>query len=181
MSKATSKMTKGRVTRMRDAKTAKDIMTMRVVTVNPSTSIEDAARLLVRRKISGVPVVDEKDKTKVVGILTEADLLAAPSGAKTVAEVMKKRVVSVSPDTSVDEIAEILVKKKIKRVPVIDAGKLVGIVSRIDVLRAISIPRQRNWDWWRSIVGIGRGPGGAVSEEHDKWVYVKDWEERDHR
>jgi CBS domain-containing protein len=181
MSKATSKMTKGRVTQMRDAKTAKDIMTTRVVTVNPSTSIEDAARLLVRRKISGVPVVDEKDKTKVVGILTEADLLAAPSGAKTVAEVMKKRVVSVSPDTSVDEIAEILVKKKIKRVPVIDAGKLVGIVSRIDVLRAISIPRQRNWDWWRSIVGIGRGPGGAVSEEHDKWVYVKDWEERDHR
>ncbi|MDT7894514.1 MAG: hypothetical protein LASZOEIN_001269 [Candidatus Fervidibacter sp.] len=181
MSKATSKMTKGRVTQMRDAKTAKDIMTTKVVTVKPSTSIEDAARLLVRRKISGVPVVDEKDKTKVVGILTEADLLAAPSGAKTVAEVMKKRVVSVSPDTSVDEIAEILVKKKIKRVPVIDAGKLVGIVSRIDVLRAISIPRQRNWDWWRSIVGIGRGPGGAVSEEHDKWVYVKDWEERDHR
>jgi len=136
MSKATSKMTKGRVTQMRDAKTAKDIMTTKVVTVKPSTSIEDAARLLVRRKISGVPVVDEKDKTKVVGILTEADLLAAPSGAKTVAEVMKKRVVSVSPDTSVDEIAEILVKKKIKRVPVIDAGKLVGIVSRIDVLRA---------------------------------------------
>jgi CBS domain-containing protein len=181
MSKATSKMTKGRVTQMRDAKTAKDIMTTKVVTVKPSTSIEDAARLLVRRKISGVPVVDEKDKTKVVGILTEADLLAAPSGAKTVADVMKKRVVSVSPDTPVDEIAEILVKKKIKRVPVIDAGKLVGIVSRIDVLRAISIPRQRNWDWWRSIVGIGRGPGGAVSEEHDKWVYVKDWEERDHR
>jgi CBS domain-containing protein len=181
MSKATSKMTKGRVTQMRDAKTAKDIMTTKVVTVKPSTSIEDAARLLVRRKISGVPVVDEKDKTKVVGILTEADLLAAPSGAKTVAEVMKKRVVSVSPDTSVDEIAEILVKKKIKRVPVIDAGKLVGIVSRIDVLRTISIPRQRSWDWWRSIVGIGRGPGGAVSEEHDKWVYVKDWEERDHR
>jgi CBS domain-containing protein len=181
MSKATSKMTKGRVTQMRDAKTAKDIMTTKVVTVKPSTSIEDAARLLVRRKISGVPVVDEKDKTKVVGILTEADLLAAPSGAKTVADVMKKRVVSVSPDTSVDEIAEILVKKKIKRVPVIDAGKLVGIVSRIDVLRAISIPRQRNWDWWRSIVGIGRGPGGAVSEEHDKWVCVKDWEERDHR
>jgi CBS domain-containing protein len=181
MSKVTSKMTKGRVTQMRDAKTAKDIMTTKVVTVKPSTSIEDAARLLVRRKISGVPVVDEKDKTKVVGILTEADLLAAPSGAKTVADVMKKRVVSVSPDTSVDEIAEILVKKKIKRVPVIDAGKLVGIVSRIDVLRAISIPRQRNWDWWRSIVGIGRGPGGAVSEEHDKWVYVKDWEERDHR
>lgn len=117
-------------------KTAKEIMTAKVVTVNPSTSVEDAARLLVRRKISGVPVVDEKDKTKVVGILTEADLLAAPAGAKTVNDVMKKRVVSVCPDSSVDEVADVLVKKKIKRVPVIDAGKLVGIVSRIDVLRA---------------------------------------------
>jgi CBS domain-containing protein len=118
------------------AKTAKDIMTTRVVTVKPSTPIADAARLLVRRKISGVPVVDEKDKTKVVGILTEADLLAAPSGAKTVAEVMRKRVISVAPDTSVDDIAATLVKRKIKRMPVLDSGKLVGIVSRIDVLRA---------------------------------------------
>lgn len=121
---------------MMPAKTAKDIMTTKVVTVKPSTSIADAARLLVRRKISGVPVVDEKDKTKVVGILTEADLLAAPAEAKTVADVMKKRVVSVSLNTSVNEITETLVKKKIKRVPVIEEGKLVGIVSRIDVLRA---------------------------------------------
>jgi CBS domain-containing protein len=118
------------------AKTAKDIMTTRVVTVKPSTPIADAARLLVRRKISGVPVVDEKDKTKVVGILTEADLLAAPSGAKTVAEVMRRRVISVAPDTSLDDIAATLVKRKIKRVPVLDGGKLVGIVSRIDVLRS---------------------------------------------
>jgi CBS domain-containing protein len=181
MPKVTTKLVKGRTLRARNAKTAKDIMTTKVVTVKPSTSVEDAARLLVRRKISGVPVVDEKDKTKVVGILTEADLLAAPAGAKTVAEVMKKRVVSVSPDTSVDEIAEILVKKKIKRVPVIDAGKLVGIVSGIDVLKAINVPRQKDWDWWRSIVGIGKGPGGAISEEHDRWVYVKDWEESNRR
>ncbi|MFA0761485.1 MAG: hypothetical protein HZLCBSQH_001593 [Candidatus Fervidibacterota bacterium] len=118
------------------AKRAKDIMTTRVVTVKPSTPIPEAARLLVRRKISGVPVVDEKDKTKVVGILTEADLLAAPAGAKTVAEVMRKRVISVSPETPIDEIAAILVKRKIKRVPVLEGGKLVGIVSRIDVLRA---------------------------------------------
>ncbi|MFA0751348.1 MAG: hypothetical protein SLRJCFUN_001751 [Candidatus Fervidibacter sp.] len=118
------------------AKTAKDIMTTRVVTVKPSTPIPEAARLLVRRKISGVPVVDEKDKTKVVGILTEADLLAAPAGAKTVAEVMRKRVISVSPETPIDDIAAILVKRKIKRVPVLEGGKLVGIVSRIDVLRA---------------------------------------------
>lgn len=118
------------------AQTAREIMTTRVIKVTPSTSLTDAARLLVRRKISGVPVVDEKEKTKVVGILTEADILGAPKGAKTVADIMKKRVVSVCPDTTVEEIAEILVKRKIKRVPVVEEGKLVGIVSRIDVLKA---------------------------------------------
>lgn len=115
---------------------AKSIMTTKVITVTPSASIADAARLLVRRKISGVPVVDERDKTKVVGILTEADVLAASPRAKKVADVMRKRVVSVSPDTPVNEIAQILTRRKIKRVPVLDGGKLVGIVSRIDVLRA---------------------------------------------
>ncbi len=118
------------------ARTAKDVMTTRVVTVTPSTSIADAAKTLVRRKVSGVPVVDEKDKTKIVGIVTEADLLAAGPDHRTVADVMKKRVTSVTPDASLDDVAAMLVQKKIKRVPVVDQGKLVGIVSRIDVLKA---------------------------------------------
>ncbi|MCS7225289.1 MAG: CBS domain-containing protein [Armatimonadetes bacterium] len=118
------------------AQTVKDVMTTRVVTVTPSTTLADAAQILVRKKVSGVPVVDEKDKTKVVGLVSEADLLAASPTAKTVGDVMKKKVTSVSPDTSLDEVASILVSKKIKRVPVIDNGKLVGIVSRIDVLKA---------------------------------------------
>jgi hypothetical protein len=41
--------------------------------------------------------------------------------------------------------------------------------------------RRKNWDWWRAIAGIGEGQGGAISEEHDRWVYVKDWEERNTR
>ncbi|MGQ9462068.1 MAG: CBS domain-containing protein [Candidatus Fervidibacter sp.] len=114
---------------------AKDIMTKRVVTVSPSTTVKELTELLAKKKISGVPVVDEKKQ--VVGIATEADVLAHP-GAKTVAEVMTKRVISVTPDTPVEEIAKLLAKKKIKRVPVIDKGKLVGIVSRADIVKAFA-------------------------------------------
>lgn len=117
------------------ALTAKDIMTKRVVTVSPSTTVKELTELLAKKKISGVPVVDEKKQ--VVGIATEADVLAHP-GAKNVAEIMTKRVVSVTPDTPVEEIAKLLAKKKIKRVPVIDKGKLVGIVSRADIVKAFA-------------------------------------------
>jgi len=117
------------------ALTAKDIMTKRVVTVSPSTTVKELTELLAAKKISGVPVVDEQKR--VVGIVTEADVLAHP-GAKTVEEIMTKKVISVAPDTPVEEIAKLLAKKKIKRVPVIDKGKLVGIVSRADIVKAFA-------------------------------------------
>lgn len=117
------------------ALTAKDIMTKRVVTVSPSTTVKELTELLAAKKISGVPVVDEQKR--VVGIVTEADVLAHP-GAKTVEEIMTKKVISVTPDTPVEEIAKLLAKKKIKRVPVIDKGKLVGIVSRADIVKAFA-------------------------------------------
>jgi CBS domain-containing protein len=118
------------------ALTAKDIMTKRVVTVSPYTTVKELTELLAAKKISGVPVVDEQKR--VVGIATEADVLAHP-GAKTVEEIMTKRVISVKPDTPVEEIAKLLAKKKIKRVPVIDEkGKLVGIVSRADIVKAFA-------------------------------------------
>lgn len=117
------------------ALTAKDIMTKRVVTVSPCTTVNELTELLAAKKISGVPVVDEQKR--VVGIATEADVLAHP-GAKTVEEIMTKKVISVTPDTPVEEIAKLLAKKKIKRVPVIDKGKLVGIVSRADIVKAFA-------------------------------------------
>jgi len=118
------------------ALTAKDIMTKRVVTVSPCTTVKEFTELLAAKKISGVPVVDEQKR--VIGIATEADVLAHP-GAKTVEEIMTKRVISVKPDTPVEEIAKLLAKKKIKRVPVIDEkGKLVGIVSRADIVKAFA-------------------------------------------
>jgi len=118
------------------ALTAKDIMTKRVVTVSPRTTVKELTELLAAKKISGVPVVDEQKR--VIGIATEADVLAHP-GAKTVEEIMTKRVISVKPDTPVEEIAKLLAKKKIKRVPVIDEkGKLVGIVSRADIVKVFA-------------------------------------------
>lgn len=122
------------------AKVASDIMTKRVVCVTPDTPIRDLTALLAKHKISGAPVVEDMKSKRLVGIVTEADVLAKPEGVKTVSEIMKKRVVTVTPDTPLEEIISILAKKKIKRVPVVSEGKVVGIVSRADVVRAMAKP-----------------------------------------
>ncbi|MFA4016537.1 MAG: hypothetical protein RUDDFDWM_001647 [Candidatus Fervidibacterota bacterium] len=120
------------------AKTAGDIMTKRVVCVTPETSISELTELLAKHKISGAPVVEDMKSKRLVGIVTEADVLTKPEGAKQVRDIMKKRVVTVSPDTPVDEIVRILAKRKIKRVPVVAEGKVVGIVSRADIIKAMA-------------------------------------------
>ncbi|MGB9878201.1 MAG: CBS domain-containing protein [bacterium] len=116
-------------------KTAKDIMTKEVITVKPSTTRNELAKLLSERNISGVPVMDEEGCC-VIGVVTEADLLK--KCGETVGEIMTKEVISVSEDTPIEEIAKILAEKGIKRVPVLKEGKLVGIVSRADIVRAFA-------------------------------------------
>jgi len=115
-------------------KTAKDIMTKEVITVKPSTTRDELAKILARNKISGVPVLDEEGS--VIGVVTEADLLQ--KAGKTVGELMTKEVISVCEDTPIEEIAKILAEKGIKRVPVLKEGKLVGIVSRADIVKAFA-------------------------------------------
>lgn len=117
-------------------KTAKDIMTTTVITVKASTPIKELATLLSKHNISGVPVLDDEGRS-VIGVVTEADILKKPQGVR-VADIMSKEVVSVGPDTPVEEIAKILAEKGIKRVPVISEGKLVGIVSRADIVKAFA-------------------------------------------
>ena len=116
--------------------TAREIMTTAVVTVSPDTSVDDLAKLLADNNISGVPVVDYLGQ--VVGIVTEADILTSRPGNRTVQSVMTREVVAVSVDETLQEIAFLLSMRRINRVPVLEEGKLVGIISRADVVRALA-------------------------------------------
>lgn len=144
----------------------RDLMTRDVVTVASDTTVQELARLLLEHKISGLPVVDKEGR--IIGIVSEGDLvyqdkklhmpafleilggvvylenpnrlgqdLMKMTAAK-VGDLMTTRVYTVKEDTSVEEIATIMVEKKVNRVPVVDgAGKLVGIVSRQDLIKAM--------------------------------------------
>lgn len=144
---------------------ASDIMTSPVFTVEPDTQVKDVAAMLFERRISAVPVVE---KGVLVGIVSEADLLhrqeigtdrlgrggswwlrlfsANPSvddyiksHARRARDVMTRRVVTVSPDAALADVAQILEARDIGRVPVVEAGKLVGIVSRANLVQALAV------------------------------------------
>ncbi|WP_026476630.1 CBS domain-containing protein [Alkaliphilus transvaalensis] len=145
----------------------KDIMTKKVFSVQPEDSIEDVVKLLVEHNISGVPVVD--DENKVVGIITEGDLiyrskklqipsyftildsyifLEDPSTVKDqikkmigykVKDVMTEKVIVAKEDDSIEEVATIITNKNVNRLPVVKDNKLVGIISRRDIIKAYSL------------------------------------------
>lgn len=118
---------------------ARDIMTRNVVTCSPDTTIEEAIKLLVSIEISGLIVLDQNND--IVGVITEKDLLIAYDFLKVLTAPVKdfynKNVVSVTEETPIEEIYRILVLKNIRRVPVVGNKKLVGVVSRRDILKAI--------------------------------------------
>jgi CBS domain-containing protein len=140
-----------------------DVMVRDVVTVRPGTDVAAATKLLAEHDVSALPVLD-KD-SNLVGVLSEADLihraeigtekhrpwwLEAVTGATTLAEefakshgkkvseVMTTDVISVTEDTPLSEIAALFERKRIKRVPVVKDGKLVGIVSRSNLIQALA-------------------------------------------
>lgn len=112
---------------------ARDIMTHEVIAIAPSATVQDVARLLSDYHISGVPVLDQQ---VMVGIVTEADIIGKEG--EHVAEIMTPRVVSVREDTPVDEVAQILTSNRFKRVPVLRGERVVGIVSRANIVRMIA-------------------------------------------
>ncbi len=139
---------------------AEEIMTTNVIAVSPKTAIHEAAELMVDHGVSGLPVVD--DEGDVVGIVTEGDLILREKPGErmswwraffadaqklardyqkahgtTVAEVMTRSVITVSPDLPIESVALILDEHKIRRVPVVAGGRLVGIVSRGDLIKAL--------------------------------------------
>jgi CBS domain-containing protein len=137
----------------------KDLMRTDVVTVTPSTSLKDAAALLVEHGISGLPVCD--DDGTVVGVVSEADILVKEGGpseregllawvlggdvpaeaakfhARTVGEAMTAPAITTGPHRLVASAARAMVEHRIKRLPVVDlGGTLLGIVTRFDLIRA---------------------------------------------
>lgn len=114
---------------------ASEIMTSSVISVLDTSSVEDAARLMAHNRISGLPVVSGNGL--LVGLITEHDLIAK-EGRK-VSEVMTGSVISVSPDTEVEQIQYLITNQRIRRVPVVRDGKVVGIVSRSDLVRQIAM------------------------------------------
>jgi CBS domain-containing protein len=142
---------------------ASDIMATNVVTVGATATVQDVASLLFEKHISAVPVTGEKGE--LLGIVSEGDLLHraevgtekrrswwlqalksrnaladefVKSHAHKVTDVMTHRVITAEPDATLSEIATLLEKNGIKRVPIVKAGKIVGIISRANLIQALA-------------------------------------------
>ncbi len=146
--------------------TAKDFMTKDVMTVTPDTSLTELANLLVQHRISGAPVVDGSGK--LMGIVTENDLISQNKRlhiptvvsfldaaiylesskkfaeevkrvtATRVGDICEKKVVTITEETTLADIATIMAEKKVHLLPVVKEGKVVGVVGKRDLVRAIA-------------------------------------------
>ncbi len=113
---------------------AGEIMSTPVISVPPDTPVEDIAELLRRHRISAVPVVD--DSKHVLGLVSEYDLLA--KAGPTAAQIMSTAVISVTVGTQISDLRQLLVDRRFGRLPVLEDGRLVGIVSRGDVVALLA-------------------------------------------
>lgn len=112
----------------------RDIMTRKVIKVSPEDSVQQLARVLTEAGISGAPVVSASGE--LVGIVTEADVISK-RGAK-VQDVMHRSVITVTIDTPAEEACCLMAKNRINRIPVMEDGNLVGIITRNNIIRAIA-------------------------------------------
>jgi predicted transcriptional regulator len=119
--------------------TAGAIMTPDLVTVRPEASIDQAIELLLREQISGLPVVD--DDGRLVGVITEFALLAVAYDRRVknhkVSNHMTRELITVEVDDPVSRVADLCIVHRVRRVPVMQNGRLVGVIARRDVLRAL--------------------------------------------
>jgi CBS domain-containing protein len=125
--------------RSADMLSAGAIMTTDLVTVQPEASIEEAIELLLGQQISGLPVTD--DDGRLVGVVTEFALLAVTYDRRvknhTVSQHMTREVITVDIDDPVSRVADLCIVHRVRRVPVMKDGRLVGVIARRDVLRAL--------------------------------------------
>ena len=142
---------------------AADIMTTKVVTVAADATAQEAAAQMLRHRVSALPVVDQSGK--LIGIVSEGDLMRrgelgtererswwlemltsnrtlatdyAKAHGRKVSEVMSRKLIAANPDTPINDIALLLEQHAIKRVPIVDKGKLVGIVARANLVQALA-------------------------------------------
>ena len=119
--------------------TAGAIMTPNLLTVRPEASIEEAIDLLLKQQISGLPVIDEDDR--LVGVITEFALLAVAYDRRvknhTVGQHMTRELITVDVDDPISRVADLCIVHRVRRVPVMQAGRMVGVIARRDVLRAL--------------------------------------------
>ena len=147
--------------------TARDLMTRRVLTVPPTAPVPDIARLLCDRGISAVPVVDKSGA--VLGVVTEADLIRRLAGREDLpigwfrglfidpasraeryarthgavaADIMTEDAITVSPHATAAEVAHMMEEHNVRRLLVTEGGRLVGLISRADLLRALIVPTE---------------------------------------
>jgi len=151
---------------------ASDVMSSPAIGVRPDAALRDVARTLVERRVSAVTVMEGE---RLVGIVSEADVLRElPSGElREAREVMTKDVVTVSANTAVEEVAALLAARGIRRVPVVQGERVVGIVSRTNLVHALAV-RPRGEDdaparaaarerlgsepWWRGAESLRAPP-----------------------
>lgn len=141
---------------------AGDVMVKEVVAVGPETAVREVAQLMLQRRISGVPVVDAE--RKVLGMVSEGDLIRRPeigtdhiasgwlgiflsneerarefvkSHGRSASEVMTQPAICVAPSTRLSEVVRLMERHRVKRLVVVEHGKLAGLVSRADLLRAM--------------------------------------------
>ncbi len=123
----------------------KDIMTDRAVVVGPESTIDEAISLLLDHRVSGLPVVD--DEGLLMGVISEIDIIdlvyEADIDASTVRDHMTRDVCSLDVEASLDEAASIFCKKSIRRIPIVQDGRLVGILSRRDLSRFVREVRKQ--------------------------------------
>ena len=116
---------------------ARDIMTSSVETVAPETSVDAAARTMFERSISGLPVVSTDGL--LIGVVSEYDIISRND--PTVGDIMTRDVVSIGEDTEPETIARLLINQRIRRLPVVREGRVVGIISRSDLVKLFALTR----------------------------------------